>query len=148
MVDEVEGFSVAKRRAASERAHEPTPFLGGPHSPKREDEYSICLETARRGPHLLAYGGPGKGGEYPLTGDEILIGRDPRADISIDDASMSRRHASIVRRHGRFYLRDLGSSNGTFLEGVLHNSERPLSDGARFRVGKTDFVLRDSDERS
>ena len=45
---------MARRRAAS--PHEPTPFLGGPQSPKREDEYSICLETARRGPHLLAHG--------------------------------------------------------------------------------------------
>lgn len=132
---------MARRRTAS--AHEPTPFLGGAQSPKREDEYSICLETAQRGPHLLAYGGPGKGGEFPLSGDEILIGRDPKAHIAIDDPSMSRRHAMIVRRGGRFHLRDLGSSNGTYLDGVLHNAERPLSDGVRFRVGKTDFVMRD-----
>lgn len=134
---------MAKRRAASDLAHEPTPFVGAARSPKSEDEYSLCLEIAQSGPHLLAYGGPGKGGEFPLSGDEILIGRDPGADIAIDDPSMSRRHALIVRRGGRYYLRDLGSSNGTYLDGVLHNGERPLADGARFRVGKTDFVLRD-----
>jgi hypothetical protein len=136
---------LAKRRNASERAHAPTRFVGGAESPKRQDEYSVCLETARGGARLLAYGGPGKGGEYPLTGEEMLIGRDPQAEISVDDASMSRRHAAIIRRGGAFFLRDLGSSNGTYLDGVLHNAERPLPDGARFRVGKTDFVLRASD---
>jgi pSer/pThr/pTyr-binding forkhead associated (FHA) protein len=135
---------MARQRAASYGKHEPTPFVGAARSPNREDEYSLCLETAQRGPHLLAYGGPGKGAEFPLSGDEILIGRDPGADIAIDDASMSRRHALILRRGGRFFLRDLGSANGTYLDGVLHNDERPLADGARFRVGKTDFVFRDS----
>jgi len=133
---------VAGRRARSD-PHEPTPFLGSARSPKSEDEYSVCLETAQSGPYLLAYGGPGKGAEFPLSGDELVIGRDPRADVSIDDPSLSRRHALILRRGGRFYLRDLGSSNGSYLDGVLHNAERPLPDGARFRVGKTDFVLRD-----
>lgn len=139
---------MARRRAATDRAHEPTPFLGAARSPKTEDEYSICLETARGGSHLLAYGGPGKGGEFPLSGDEILIGRGSEADIAIDDPSMSRRHAMIVRRGGRFYLRDLGSANGTYLDGVLHNAERVLSDGVRFRIGKTDFVLRDAETNS
>jgi pSer/pThr/pTyr-binding forkhead associated (FHA) protein len=126
-------------------AREPTPFADAPQSPKPEIEYSVCLELAQSGPHLLAYGGPGKGKEFPLTGKEMVIGRDPAADIAIDDPSMSRRHALIFRRRGRFHLRDLGSSNGSYLDGVLHNDERPIPDGGRFRVGKTDFVLRDPD---
>ena len=132
---------MARRRKAD--PHEPTPFLGSARSPKSEDEYSVCLEMAQSGPSLLAYGGPGKGAEFALSGHEMVIGRDPACEVAVDDPSMSRRHALIVRRGGRFHLRDLGSSNGTYLDGVLYNDERPLRDGARFRVGKTDFVLRD-----
>jgi pSer/pThr/pTyr-binding forkhead associated (FHA) protein len=134
---------MATRGGKAGAAREATRFVGGAESPKREDEYSTCFETAQKSAFVLAYGGPGKGGEFPLARDEMLIGRDPAADISIDDPAMSRRHAVIVRRKGRFVLRDLGSANGSYLEGVLHNAERPLDDGARFRIGKTDFVLRD-----
>ena len=136
---------MAKRGANARSAHEPTRFVGGAASPKREDEYSTVFETAQRVPFLLAYGGPGKGGEFPLSRDEMLIGRDPAADVAVDDPAMSRRHAMVVRRGSQFFLRDLGSANGTYLGGVLHNAERPLLDGARFRVGETDFVLRDPD---
>jgi hypothetical protein len=134
---------MAKRRSSSKNPHEPTRFSGAARSPKSEDEYSVGLELDSNAPRLVAYGGPGKGGEFPLAGDELLIGRDPAADISVDDPSMSRRHAMIVRRRGKLFLRDLGSANGTYLDGVLHNGERPLVDGTRFRIGKTDFVVRD-----
>lgn len=50
-----------------------------------------------------------------LTKDVITIGRDSKSDIQLDDASVSRRHASLTRINNQFFVEDLGSTNGTYL---------------------------------
>lgn len=57
--------------------------------------------------------------EYPLRGDQIVIGRDPECDIVIDSGQVSRRHARIVREEGGFFVEDLSSLNGTYVNGEL-----------------------------
>ncbi len=54
---------------------------------------------------------------WPLAGTRVLIGRGLDNDIVIDDASVSRHHAEITREGGRAEVRDLGSTNGTFVNG-------------------------------
>ena len=81
--------------------------------------------------------------EIPLS-DDTLLGRDENANVFIDDASVSRRHARIVLRDGLATLEDLGSKNGT-----LHNGDRlqapvRLSDGDRIQVGRASLVFRES----
>ena len=71
-----------------------------------------------------------------------LIGRDPDADIRIDEALVSRRHASITGDQGRISVADLNSTNGTFVNGQAV-SRKELSPGDILRVGATEFVLRD-----
>ena len=48
-------------------------------------------------------------------GDRTLIGRSPECDVFLDDVTVSRRHAELMREGERFVIRDLGSLNGTFV---------------------------------
>src|SRR5262245_37284778 len=67
---------------------------------------------------LISVSGPEEGTIFPLTGEEIRIGREPSNGIRIADPMLSRRHCRITREGEHFILRDLRSANGTFVNGV------------------------------
>ncbi|NIS60303.1 MAG: FHA domain-containing protein [Proteobacteria bacterium] len=94
---------------------------------------------------LIVIYGAHLGKQYELGPKRTLIGRTDRSDIIIDDSSVSREHASIERKDGRFILEDLKSTNGTFI-----NSEFVdvcvLNHGDKIRIGNT--VLQFIVERS
>jgi len=73
----------------------------------------------------------------------ILIGRSEEAKFRIQQDRVSRRHCELFEHEGRVYLRDLGSTNGTFLEGaVIDTSARhPLEPGATVKVGSLEFRI-------
>ncbi len=75
----------------------------------------------------------------PFTPPEMIIGRDPRVDIFIDNLGVSARHARLWWDRGHFMLADLGSSNGTTVNGHRIDSS-PVSDDDEIRIGK--FLLR------
>ena len=56
--------------------------------------------------------------EFPLQGSMVLIGRDDRCDISLDDGSVSGEHASISCHQGQYSIKDMGGKNGTLLNGT------------------------------
>jgi transcriptional regulator with GAF, ATPase, and Fis domain len=87
---------------------------------------------------LVALAGPLCGEAFPIEGVEWVIGRDPGNPLSIPDRLMSRRHCVVTLADGRYHLRDLGSSNGTFVNGIPVQ-ERVLEPGDRIRAG--DSVL-------
>ena len=70
------------------------------------------------GARLEAVSGPLKGKLFPLTGDEVSIGRDPSNEISLLDSLVSRRHCVIRKEANAFRLQDLESRNNTFVSGV------------------------------
>ena len=74
------------------------------------------------------------------TGVEYVIGRSPNADVVLDDKKSSLEHAAISSRDGSFYVRDLGSSNGTLLRGEAIEEAR-IQDGDTFIVGDTPLTL-------
>ncbi|MEW6240586.1 MAG: FHA domain-containing protein [Chloroflexota bacterium] len=74
--------------------------------------------------------------EFELTRSEVVIGRDPSVDISIPSAAVSRRHARLMRDGDGYALEDLGSSNGTYLNGERLTGRRPLKNGDEIRLGK------------
>lgn len=76
----------------------------------------------------------GEGRSYALAGATLTIGRGPDNDVVLDDRRVSRRHAEIRLRLGRHTLYDLGSTNGTFVNG-RRVSEVVLSDGDRVILG-------------
>ena len=84
---------------------------------------------------LVVRRGPNVGARFLLDSDTTLVGRHPDADILLDDVTVSRRHAEFVRTGTAFQVRDLGSLNGTYFDGVRIESAL-LSDGAEVQVGK------------
>ncbi|MDR3078085.1 MAG: protein kinase [Planctomycetota bacterium] len=86
--------------------------------------------------------GPQAGAEFPLEEGESEIGRQPECRISLPDPKASRSHAKLtLGADGRCLVQDLGSSNGTFLNGspLKPRSPRPLSGGDELRVGRNLF---------
>ena len=75
----------------------------------------------------------------PFTAPEMIIGRDPRVDIFVDNLGVSGHHARLWWDRGRFMLADLGSSNGTTVNGRRIEST-PISEDDEIRIGK--FLLR------
>ena len=72
-----------------------------------------------------------------------VLGRDEQLATRVDGPGVSRRHARILISDGRATLEDLGSKNGTFLNGDRVASPRPLQDGATIRLGRrTSLVFR------
>jgi transcriptional regulator with GAF, ATPase, and Fis domain len=85
-------------------------------------------------PKLVTIAGPPEGATFTLTDDVVVIGRDPSTRIHIDGLLVSREHCLIAREAGRFTLKDLGSRNGTFVNGVPVK-ERVLEHGDQILVG-------------
>lgn len=86
-----------------------------------------ALLVVRRGPNI--------GARFLLDSDVTVAGRHPEAGIFLDDVTVSRKHAEFRREGVSFSVRDLGSLNGTYFDGVRIDEAR-LSDGAEVQVGK------------
>jgi hypothetical protein len=93
-------------------------------------------EVASRGAALVIRAGGGRAGEsFPLNGDRLTVGRRPDSDIFLDDITVSRDHAVLVRRGRDYYLDDCGSLNGTYVNRRRIESHK-LADGDELQVGK------------
>src|SRR5207302_7542311 len=93
-------------------------------------------EVIAGGAALVIRAGGGRAGEsFPLQGDRLTIGRRPDSDVFLDDVTVSRDHAILVRRSGDYYLDDCGSLNGTYVNRQRIDSHR-LTDGDEVQVGK------------
>jgi hypothetical protein len=93
-------------------------------------------DVVARGAALVIRAGGGRSGEsFPLVGERLSVGRRPDSDIFLDDVTVSRDHAILVRRGEDYYLDDCGSLNGTYVNRHRIESHR-LSDGDELQVGK------------
>lgn len=88
---------------------------------------------------------PGTGGqsarEIPIHGDEFLLGRGNDCDLRLRDINISRHHCLIRTRADGVTLTDLGSSNGTFVNGVRVVSQMDLKEGDQIRLGELLFYV-------
>lgn len=114
-----------------------------------------AVETGSARARLIIQRGGRVGKEFPIASDDALIGRwdadggiFPDVDLDQDDpeAKVSRRHARIVCQSGQYYLEDLGSTNGTYInrgQRLLPGNRHPLGHNDEVIVGKTflKFVL-------
>ena len=88
------------------------------------------------GAALVIRAGGGRVGEtFALTSERMGIGRRPESDIFLDDVTVSRDHALLVRRGGEYYLDDCGSLNGTYVNRQRVDSHK-LADGDELQIGK------------
>jgi len=92
--------------------------------------------VAQEGAALVVRAGGGRVGEsFALDSERVTIGRRPESDVFLDDVTVSRDHALIVRRGGDVFLDDLGSLNGTYVNRRRIDSQL-LEDGDELQVGK------------
>jgi two-component system response regulator GlrR len=94
---------------------------------------------------LRVVGGPDAGALYAATSDTFTIGTHERADLILRDTTVSRFHCQVGVEKGRITVRDLGSRNGTFVDGVsvIHAH---LGDGATLAIGRTQLRFELGDE--
>jgi pSer/pThr/pTyr-binding forkhead associated (FHA) protein len=89
---------------------------------------------------LWVISGSRAGQSVGVTG-ELIIGRE-NADLTIDDAEVSRRHAAVRLKGDQLEVEDLGSANGTFVNGSRIEDVVKVGGGAKIRVGRTEFEVR------
>jgi hypothetical protein len=93
-------------------------------------------DVVARGAALVIRSGGGRAGEsFAIEGERRSIGRRPDSDIFLDDVTVSRDHALLVRRGTDWYLDDCGSLNGTYVNRARIESHR-LQDGDELQIGK------------
>jgi hypothetical protein len=88
---------------------------------------------------LVAVRGPNAGARFLLDRDVVTVGRHPDSDIFLDDITVSRRHAEFRRDAHRYWVHDVGSLNGTYVNGV-RAEDRLLTTGDEVQVGKFKLV--------
>ncbi|MEA2147452.1 MAG: hypothetical protein QOG59_3039 [Solirubrobacteraceae bacterium] len=101
-----------------------------------EFEELELADVVARGAALVIRAGGGRAGEsFPLEGDRLTVGRRPDSDVFLDDITVSRDHAVLVRRGHDYFLDDCGSLNGTYVNRRRIESHR-LADGDELQIGK------------
>jgi hypothetical protein len=93
-------------------------------------------EVTAHGPALVIRAGGGRVGEsFAVDGERMSIGRRPEAEVFLDDVTVSRDHALLIRRGDSWYLDDCGSLNGTYVNRGRIESHR-LEEGDEVQIGK------------
>jgi predicted component of type VI protein secretion system len=85
-------------------------------------------------PVLIVREGELAGQRWTIANDELLIGRGNDSDIVLPERQVSRHHIKIHHRDGRYFLEDLGSKNGTFLNGQQIQGTVPIQDGDEIQI--------------
>lgn len=101
--------------------------------------------SVARDPVLLVTSGPLSGQRHPVRLGLSAIGRDTDADIRLPDEDVSRRHAQIERDTVRLLVRDVGSRNGTWVNGSRISKPCVLTLGDELRIGSTSLRLEGTD---
>ena len=129
-------LSVDRRRRRSSarsgqqrRGAAPAPAAAGP-APRHLPSTLVVLQ------------GPTGGRAHQLGSVPVTMGRSSECDIPLEDDYASGRHARLFPQGTRWFLEDLGSTNGTFVDGKRITSATPLRIGQPVRIGTTTFELR------
>lgn len=107
-----------------------------------DEEREILSHISSKDAMLIVHRGPGKGSRFLLDGDqmETKLGRAPESEIFLDDVTVSRKHAAVVVSEKNFILKDLGSLNGTYVNGEP-KIEAILKSGDEVQIGKFHMIF-------
>jgi hypothetical protein len=108
-------------------------------NPNLVEEPAPVRTPARR---LVVTEGPLTGTSVELAASPILLGRAQEATLVLEDDYASGRHARLFPQGSRWFIEDLGSTNGTYLAGAQLTRALPVEPGVPVRIGKTVIELR------
>ncbi len=101
--------------------------------PRPMKAFSVPTAAWHEVPCLISH----QGESIYLTHDRFVIGRHPNCDLTLPEVGISRQHAEIIAKDGQYFVADMGSSNGTYLNGQpLGNRYQNLQDGDQLQLGK------------
>jgi hypothetical protein len=109
-------------------------------SPDKEPELSG--QPDQRQLQLVVHAGPLAGKGYPIATSTLTFGRDPDNNIVLDDSEVSRHHARLVREAGQIVLEDLGSTNGTRVNGRAIEGQHVLQPADIISIGSSVFGVK------
>ncbi len=93
-------------------------------------------------PLLQVVAGPLSGRVYKIDRDVMIIGRNPECDLVLEPKSVSRRHAALVHTNGEYVLKDLGSTRGTYVNGLRLTQPVILRNGHILQIGEVQFAFK------
>jgi MoxR-like ATPase len=97
---------------------------------------------------LVVRTGASVGAEFHLHEDRLTVGRDLSAEVRVSDDEISRRHAEVYRAGNNWVIKDLGSRNGTKINGTKIEGDYTLKPSDVVRVGKTELEFFDSEDEA
>lgn len=127
------GMPPARRRSAG----------AGPSPGERPRRSSGASARPKSEAKLVCIAGPSEGQEFTLSGAEAVIGRASENAVSIPDTSVSRRHVLLRRSVSGWAVSDMGSGNGTLVNGEAITDETPLRSGDVITLGETELSFVD-----
>jgi pSer/pThr/pTyr-binding forkhead associated (FHA) protein len=111
------------------------PITSSADRPLSEQDFATISKLDDKSALLISTRGSSSGSRYLLDEDEITVGRDTRADILLDDATVSRQHAVFRRVDHHYVIEDAGSLNGTYVNMERVDSSA-LKNGDSIMIGK------------
>lgn len=112
-----------------------------PERDERTETHPVVVVGPDEIPMVVVTRGPNAGSRFALAEGETRIGRHPESEVFLDDVSVSRHHATVVRDGPRVLLRDVGSLNGTYVDGERIEAETLLTEGSQLQIGKYKLVF-------
>ena len=100
-----------------------------------ENERDVIAALPEGSAMLIALSGPSRGARFLINSAKTTIGRSTDNDIFLDDVTVSRKHAEISHEGKIYSVRDCGSLNGTYVDGIV-KEESELQDGMELHIGK------------
>lgn len=131
--------SAASRPQPAPRPRREPPRARPRQEPPERAAATTVLPASGRAASLRVVEGPGAGRRHRVKASTV-IGRLPECDITLDDPSVSRRHARLTGERGRWRVEDLGSTNGVKVNGEAVE-QRDLADGDRLELGSVHLAF-------
>lgn len=102
---------------------------------------SETMIKSRTGPRLVVQQGADRGRSFAILPAGLIVGRATECDVPLDDAEVSRRHARFTWHGTRLLAEDLGSANGTLVNGRAITGPQPLNERDLIGIGNTVFII-------
>ena len=105
---------------------------------------TVCLGVKETAEGRLVYRGAGGEQSFVIEGDTFLLGgRNDQADGQLQSSGVSRNHARITREEDKYYIEDLNSRNGTYVNGKLlpYKQKCPMKPGDHLRFAREEYVF-------